>query len=70
MIWAGAMATVATEFAQEMAELSPSEQRLHQIRIKALNGACGRLAAGTSSDDLPLGINLPDTMAPAASLAG
>ncbi|MFL5254237.1 MAG: hypothetical protein ACJ8AI_15325 [Rhodopila sp.] len=48
MIWATGMATVATEFAQEMATLPPSERRKHQIRIAALNGAVQQLSNGAA----------------------
>jgi hypothetical protein len=46
LVWAGSMATVATELAEEMPHLSPDEQRKHQIRIDALCSVSKELAAG------------------------
>lgn len=46
VIWAGAMAKVATELAEELPRLPPHEQRLHQIRINALCSVSQELAAG------------------------
>ncbi len=46
VIWAGAMAKVATELAEELPHLPPHEQRLHQIRINALCSVSQELAAG------------------------
>ncbi len=46
VIWAGAMAAVATELAEELPHLSPDEQRKHQIRISALSSVAEQLSSG------------------------
>ncbi len=60
VIWAGAMATVAEEFAQEMKHLPPAEQRAHQIRINALNAVTNKLSKAVApSPNAPLRLGVP-----------
>ncbi|MFL5251887.1 MAG: hypothetical protein ACJ8AI_03160 [Rhodopila sp.] len=46
-LYAGAMATVAAEFSQEMHHLSPAEQKKHRMRIAALTSVSQDLNRGS-----------------------
>jgi len=64
VIWAGAMAKVATELAEELPHLPPHEQRLHQIRINALCSVSQELAAGRGKTRAQAFPPLPFTVPP------
>jgi len=74
--WATGMATAAVELARGMEDLPPSEKRLHQQRLNALNIMSARLAGGTAAEpanpppDSPFNVNTARTPSPALASAG
>jgi hypothetical protein len=67
-MWAGAMATVAAEFAQEMEHMSPAEQRANQQRINALTAVTNKLSKAIApSPNALLRLGVPNANRPAAA---